>query len=147
MAVLFDIASSVPFSLTLEDNMFLNAQTLLLASLGLAILTNPASSSPASAPAKQPVRWRLHLYQNTRCSGVVTLYSGSDSLKCENEILNGGALGYISEMRQRPCEVLLYSDEKCKRSIGTVAADSPRKCQAPKAEGKKAEIRSFEVRC
>ncbi|PKX97175.1 uncharacterized protein P174DRAFT_501805 [Aspergillus novofumigatus IBT 16806] len=127
--------------------MFLNTQNLLLGALGLALLINTAGSSPASAPANHPVRWRLHLYQNTRCSGADTVYSGSGSLKCENEILNGGALGYINEMRQPPCEVVLFSDAKCKRSIGTIAPDSPRKCQAPKVEGKKAEIRSFEVRC
>ncbi|KAF4280577.1 hypothetical protein KXX16_009390 [Aspergillus fumigatus] len=125
--------------------MFLNAQTFLLGSLGLALFTN--SVTPAPTPANHPVRWRIHLYQNTRCSGVDTFYSGSGSLKCENEILNGGALGYISEMRQPPCEVVLYSDAKCKRSIGTVAADSPRRCQAPHVEGKTAEIRSFEVVC
>ncbi|GFF92408.1 hypothetical protein IFM47457_09174 [Aspergillus lentulus] len=125
--------------------MFLNTQTLLLGSLELALLTN--SVTPAPTPANHPVRWRLHLYQNTRCSGVDTLYSGFGSLKCENEILNGGALGYISEMHQPPCEVILFSDEKCKRSIGTIASDSPRKCQVLKVEGKKAEIRSFEVRC
>ncbi|GIK00202.1 hypothetical protein Aspvir_004222 [Aspergillus viridinutans] len=124
--------------------MFVNAQTLLLGSLGLALLTNPANPSPAPTPANHPVRWRLHLYQNTRCSGEDTLYSGSGSLACENEILNGGALGYISEIQQPACEVLLFSDERCKRSIGTIAPHSPRKCQAPNIEGKKAEIRSFE---
>ncbi|GFG14574.1 hypothetical protein IFM5058_07017 [Aspergillus udagawae] len=127
--------------------MFFNAQNLLLGSLGLALLTNPANPSPAPTPANHPVRWALHLYQNTRCSGVDTVYSGSCSLTCENEILNGGALGYISVMQQPACEVVLFSDENCKRSIGTIAPHSPRKCQVPKIEGKKAEIRSFEVRC
>lgn len=126
--------------------MFLNAQNLLLSSLSLALLTNTANPSPDPSKATNPVRWRLHLYQNTRCSGADTFYSGSGSRKCENEILNGGALGYISEneIHQPPCEVVLFADEKCKRAIVSIAADrhSSKTCQ-----GSKAEIRSFEVRC
>lgn len=137
--------------------MFFNAKTLLLTSLSLALLTNPASPSPAPAPypdprkATSPVKWRLHLYQNTRCSGVDTVYAGSGSHKCENEILNGGALGYISELHNPPCEVVLFADDECKRAVVTIAAGSQRhrltKCQAPTVKGSKVEIRSFEVRC
>ncbi|KAF7118492.1 hypothetical protein CNMCM5793_008018 [Aspergillus hiratsukae] len=140
--------------------MFINAKNLLLGSLSLALLTNPANPSPAPAPYPDPdpskannpgVKWRLHLYQNTRCSGVDTFYSGSGSRKCENEILNGGALGYISETHEPPCEVVLFADDKCKRAVVTIAAGShshsSTKCQAPTVEGEKVEIRSFEVRC
>ncbi|KAF7164369.1 hypothetical protein CNMCM5623_008957 [Aspergillus felis] len=127
--------------------MFLNAQNLLLGSLGLALLTNPANPSPTPTPTNHPGRWALHLYQNTRCSGEDTLYSGSASLTCENEILNGGALGYITEIHQPACEVALFSDANCKNPIGNIAPHSPRKCQVPNIQGKKVEIRSFEVRC
>ncbi|RLL98122.1 hypothetical protein CFD26_105472 [Aspergillus turcosus] len=130
--------------------MFLNTQTLILNSLSLALLTKPINSSPAPYPdpskATTPVKWRLHLYQNTRCSGADTFYSGSSSRNCENEILNGGALGYISEngIHQLPCEVVLFADEKCKRAVVTIAAGSH---SSKTCQGSKVEIRSFEVRC
>lgn len=72
-----------------------------------------ARSTTLSKP-RQNVDWDFSLYQNDRCSGAVTRFSGAGDRPCQTgQILNGNALAFIKNFVGPDCLVSLYSDELC----------------------------------
>ncbi|KAL4896037.1 hypothetical protein BDV59DRAFT_126573 [Aspergillus ambiguus] len=93
--------------------------------------------------------WEFSLYQNSHCTGEVSLFSGSNSTTCQDAIYNGGALAYIPNNITDPnCKVHFFGDDHCAQNdtVRTVGAQAASTCTPVKAKGEE-DIRSFLVKC
>ncbi|PYH80363.1 hypothetical protein BO82DRAFT_109285 [Aspergillus uvarum CBS 121591] len=94
--------------------------------------------------------WQISLYQNKRCTGQTTYFSGNTSLPCHDAILNGGALGYIVQIANGSnCSVVFSSDTQCKQTNSTTVHlnSTASMCQVMKIQNQEMQIRRFSVNC
>lgn len=116
------------------------------------VLTSTANALPSYQQKTHNPNptWEFSLYQNTRCTGEATSFSGTHSTTCQNDILNSGALAYIPNRISDPkCHIHLFSDDSCawNQTIRVVGAQSLPSCApVPIVRGGQ-DIRSFYVRC
>ncbi|PYH48751.1 uncharacterized protein BP01DRAFT_379157 [Aspergillus saccharolyticus JOP 1030-1] len=126
--------------------------TLAVWSLILSLLCHITTAFPSfkGSTLNPSTAWQILLYQNKRCTGQTTSFSGNTSLPCHDAILNGGALGYIVQIANGTnCSVQLFSDPKCKQTSNTTLTlnSTASTCQVMRIQEQDMEIRRFSVIC
>ncbi|KAI9923355.1 hypothetical protein MW887_010481 [Aspergillus wentii] len=115
--------------------------SITLASI-LVVQTAKAFPQHHQSSAEQDIHWKFALYQNERCSGQATIFSGNESVSCQrHNILNGGAVGYMKIAVGPQCIIPSFENDDCTDEGVCLWHVTGTGCQARR------NIESFNVTC